>query len=117
VKESESGVAVYANDCSNSQQNAVDCRETFLFEIDADAEPDIWGRVAGVFNLANVAPVKATLARPNTDQVRLTVAMQSISATMADFIRRKLLQLTSVNMVKLQASSLHRQEDVSASHE
>jgi hypothetical protein len=93
---------VYPNDQSLDDRTAA-TRGTFLFEIEADADPDVWVRVAQIFNVANVAPAEVTLKRSSTDRVRIVVAMQNIGAPMAELIRRKLGQLTSIRGVTLHA--------------
>jgi glycine cleavage system regulatory protein len=66
----------------------------FLFRIVADAEPDVLVRIAGIFNIANIAPRRATLRRTSPDQVNISIAIELSLAANAEMIRRKLEQLT-----------------------
>jgi hypothetical protein len=92
---------VYAGDTGALELSPGQARTVFWFTIEADAEPDVWARIANLFNAANVAPLNATLHRPSPHRVHLSVRMGPISAATADMIQRKLLQLTCVTSVEL----------------
>jgi hypothetical protein len=92
---------VYAGDTAAPDLSSELATNVFLFSIEADADPDVLARVATLFNLANVAPLRATLQRRSPDHVHIIVDMERISRTMADMIRRKLVQLTCVISVDL----------------
>lgn len=97
---------VYAGD--NGQGSSGESRtNVFLFEIQADAEPDVLARVANLLNLANEIPLSAHLQRKSAEHVYIEVTMERITTTMADMIRRKLLQLTCVISVELVVQSTH----------
>jgi acetolactate synthase regulatory subunit len=89
---------VYAGDTAAAQRTLPGA--VFAYEISADPEPDVLARVAGICNLANVAPRQVKLTR-DTDEVRISVQLDFISDATADSIRRKLQQLTCVNSVTL----------------
>lgn len=92
---------VYAGD--TSAIHPVEDGETrvYTFAIEADADPDVLSRIAGVCNLANVAPRRLLFERGPRGQATARVEMTGISAATADSILRKLLQLTSVTAVNM----------------
>jgi hypothetical protein len=71
-----------------------------LFVIEAECEPHVLARVAGIFNIANVAPQNANLVRRSSSVLTISVAIEIGQAT-AEAIRRKLEQLTCVLSVTL----------------
>ena len=73
----------------------------YLFSVEADAEPDVFARIANVFNIANTAPHHASLRRDSPDTVRVTVAIVLSEANICEMIRRKLEQLTSTISVEV----------------
>jgi hypothetical protein len=73
----------------------------FLFVIEAECEPHVLTRVAGIFNIANVAPESANLTRRSSSELTISVVMEIRQGT-AESIRRKLEQLTCVLSVGLQ---------------
>jgi hypothetical protein len=92
---------VYAGDITTIHL-AADTRSTmYCFRVKADPEPDVLARVAGIFNIANAAPYRATLLRDSPDVVNMSVAIELSGAIMADMIRRKLEQLICVISVEL----------------
>jgi NAD(P)-dependent dehydrogenase (short-subunit alcohol dehydrogenase family) len=95
---------VYAGDTAQAQQKGRATDEAFLFTIEADADADVFGRIANLFNLANVAPESASLHRLSADRVRMTVNLAHVSGFTADMIRRKLEQLTCVRHLTLSRS-------------
>jgi hypothetical protein len=95
---------VYAGDTAQAQQKGHASDETFSFVIEADADADVFGRIANLFNLANVAPRSASLTRLSSDRVKITVDLAHVSHFTADMIRRKLEQLTSVRQLTLSRS-------------
>jgi hypothetical protein len=82
----------------------------FLFAIEADAEPDVLARVAGLFNLADMAPRSASLCRESFEHLHIAVEIERISATTADMIRRKLMQFTCVISVELIVQNTVRED-------
>jgi hypothetical protein len=94
---------VYAGDITTIHL-AADTRSTvYCFRVKADPEPDVLARVAGIFNIANAAPYRATLLRDSPDVVNMSVAIELSGAVMADMIRRKLAQLTCVISVEMKS--------------
>ena len=96
---------VYAGDLAQSGATAISVARVFAYRIEADAEPDVLARIAGICNLANVAPRRVNLDRDERGVVIVEVDLDGISASTADSIRRKLLQLTCVTSVSLGADS------------
>jgi|SRR5450432_2287735 len=92
---------VYAGDTLALDQSACSTGDIFFFEIEADADPDVFGRIANLFNLANVAPLSASLRRPSSGEVRVSVSLSLVSRHAAESIRRKLDQLTCITSVEL----------------
>ena len=91
---------VYAGD-AGTQRLDEGVRILFLFVIEADPDPDVFARVAMIFNLANVAPCSARFQRRSEGNVTIEVAMPLLGVAQADLIRRKLEQLTCTLSVSL----------------
>jgi hypothetical protein len=92
---------VYAGDVTTPTRSADIGTTFYLFRVEADLEPDVFARVACIFNIANCAPHRATLCRQSASAVTITVAIELSGAGVADMIRRKLEQLTSTLSVEL----------------
>lgn len=92
---------VYAGDVASTGASRASAAQVFAYRVEADAEPDVLARIAGICNLANVAPRRVTLDRLDRVSVLVEIELDGISAATADSIRRKLLQLTCVNGVSL----------------
>lgn len=92
---------VYAADLGVPGSSNEDAGAVFVFVIEADAQPDVLSRVASAFNLANRPPLAATLRRESLEQVHIVIDMAQITPSVADSIRRKLLQLTCVTAVEM----------------
>jgi hypothetical protein len=103
---------VYAGDTAipDSSQHP---KGIFLFAIEADAEPDVLARVASLFIFTNVAPLSASLHRESTERVKILVEMESISASTADLIHRKLAQLTCIISVEMTVQKALRKDALS----
>jgi hypothetical protein len=54
----------------------------------------VLARVASLFNIANVAPRRATLYCDKAEAAVISIEIELSSAVMADMMRRKLEQLT-----------------------
>jgi hypothetical protein len=101
---------VYAGDIAAVAPLTATGSTVFLFRIAADADADVFARVASVFNIGNVAPQRASLWQAAHGQVHISIAVELSSATTADLIRRKLEQLTctlSVDCVVSDPSENH----------
>lgn len=85
---------VYAGDIAAVTSSTVGGSSVFLFRIAADADADVFARIASVFNIANSAPQRASLWQAASGQVHISVAIALPSAATADLIQRKLEQLT-----------------------
>jgi hypothetical protein len=92
---------LYSGDTTNIGAS-IDPATVFLFTIEADAEPDVFARIANCFNLANVAPLRATLQRKSSDIVKIAVEIGPLSLASAEMINRKISQLTCVHEVTVQ---------------
>jgi hypothetical protein len=92
---------VYAGDVTNPKSSLNTGATLFLFRVEADAEPDVFARVATIFNIANIAPRRATLRRESSGTVNVTVVIELARASVADMLRRKLEQLTCTLSVEL----------------
>ena len=92
---------VYAGDLAQSRASALDSAQAFAYRIEADAEPDVLARIAGICNLANSPPRRVALERTAGGGVLMEIDLDGISSHTADSIRRKLLQLTCVTSVSL----------------
>ena len=95
-----SSADVYAGDISMIE-HCGDCDEVlYTFAVQADADSDAFARVAGLFNIANTAPVNVSLQRSQILGVlEISITLDQIHASTADLIRRKLEQLTCVRRV------------------
>jgi hypothetical protein len=91
---------VYAGDTTALDAPTGRPARNFLFLIEAECEPHVLARVAGIFNIANVAPQSANLVRLSSSVLTISVAIE-IGQTTAESIRRKLEQLTCVLSVAL----------------
>ena len=92
---------VYAGDLAQSRASALDSAQVFAYRIEADAEPDVLARIAGICNLANSPPRRVALERTAGGGVLMEIDLDGISSHTADSIRRKLQQLTCVTSVSL----------------
>jgi hypothetical protein len=90
---------VYAADTASVGADAGADGKSYTYSVEADPDPDVLSRVAGVCNLANVAPRRMSLERLAGDCVKIDIELDGISESTADSIRRKLLQLTCVTSV------------------
>jgi hypothetical protein len=72
-----------------------------LYRIDADAQPDVLLRIAGVLNFANQAPWTFCMQNSGVEEVTVETSLRDVSAVLADMIRRKLTQLTCVIKVEM----------------
>jgi len=92
---------VYADDHTNPNSSLDTGTTLFLFRIEADAEPGVFARVAAVFNIANIAPRRATLDRESPGTVNIRVFIELARAGIAEMLRRKLEQLTCTLSVEV----------------
>jgi hypothetical protein len=87
---------VYAGDTETTNLVEAQQPQSYIFTVTADAEPNVFGLIANLFNIANLAPRYATLETQPDELVVVTVRIGPISPTLGDMIGRKLLQLTCV---------------------
>jgi hypothetical protein len=93
-KDHSVAAAAYAGDTTALLAASAAGSSVFVFRIEADAEPNTFARVAGVFNIANTAPQRVSLRRGSPGQVNISIEIELAQALTADMIRRKLEQLT-----------------------
>jgi hypothetical protein len=91
---------VYAGDTTSLNPPTGNPTRHFLFVVEADCEPHVLARVAGILNIANAAPHSVNLTRRSSNELTISVVMEIGQAT-AESIRRKLEQLTCVMSVVL----------------
>ena len=94
---------VYAGD-AGAQRHDAGVPTLFSFVIEADPQPDVFLRVAMIFNLANVAPHSVKFQRQSEGNATMEIIMPLLSGAQADLIRRKLEQLTCTLSVSLSES-------------
>jgi hypothetical protein len=87
---------VYAGDTETTNLVSAQQPQSYRFTITADSEPDVFGRIANLFNIANLAPQHATFECQPGEIVLVTVQLGPISIALGDMIARKLRQLTCV---------------------
>ena len=92
---------VYAADTAQTRDAANADGSIYAYSVEADPDPDVLARIAGVCNIANIAPRAVHFERTSEDRVKIRIDLDGISASTADSIRRKLLQLTCVSAVSL----------------
>jgi hypothetical protein len=61
-----------------------------------DLDPTGVSRVVHQFALSNLAPTEVHCVRVDADSIEVVALMEGLSVAVAEFIRRKLLQLTCV---------------------
>lgn len=71
----------------------------FLYTIVADAAPDVLVRVSMALSLSSQCPSQVVLSQPEPDIVRIDATLLGISPQSADYVHRKLLQITDVREV------------------
>ena len=77
---------------------------THVFFIEADADANVFSRVANQFNYANVAPSRVTLHEGAAGTLRMEVELRGVRPATAESICRKLEQLTCVVRVRFSGS-------------
>lgn len=66
------------------------------YRILIDLDPTGLSRVVHQLALANMAPTEVHCVRVDADSIEIVASMEGLSLAAAEFIRRKLLQLTCV---------------------
>jgi hypothetical protein len=99
---------VYAGDVAST--SAADARDTaiYVFQIEADAEPGTFARIANVFNFANAPPNHVHLELDKSGKTPIIDVEMTIGTPIANSLRRKLLQLTDVIQVDLRPATPSR---------
>jgi hypothetical protein len=90
---------VYSGDVAKSDSHF--SLGNFFFFIEADADPDAFARIAGVFNFANKPIEAAKIERGDADTLTFQIEIIDIAATLAESLHRKLSQLTAVRVVEI----------------
>jgi hypothetical protein len=87
---------VYAGDTDTPSALSED---TVLFVVVADADADVLLRVATQLRLGNVAPSGGALATRADGAVVMSFEIVGLADTTVDYIRRKIIQITTVHTV------------------
>lgn len=90
---------VYSGDVAKSDSHF--SLGDFFFFIEADADPDTFSRIAGIFNFANKAIEAAKIQRGGADTLTFQIEIMDIAPTLAESLHRKLSQLTAVRVVEI----------------
>ena len=86
---------VYAGDTDSTTAHDETDGAMCFFDIEADSEPGTFARIAGVLNIANVAPSRVTLDVEKDETLKIHIELR-VGFKMAQSIQRKLGQLTDV---------------------
>jgi hypothetical protein len=87
---------VYAGDIASHTPLVRWAVDRYLFQIEAEAEPGTFARIANLLNIANIAPDRVTLRlNESRHTLRVNIELTASFAT-AQSIQRKLKQLTDV---------------------
>lgn len=93
---------VYAGDDGLAEKDGQNVqRQICRFVVNADADPDALLKIAASVMLSNTLPRSLSLASSMPQKVVINVEMENITASTAESIRRKLLQLTCTESVEL----------------
>jgi hypothetical protein len=92
---------VYAGDLGSVSKEPCGVAD-YEFRVVADATPDVLLRIAIPFNVANTAPVRASLRTCEDGQIEFEIRLPHISASLAENIARKLDQLLIVTRVHVE---------------
>lgn len=84
-----------------------------IIRVEADADSSMLVRIASTVNFANAAPWSVVLTTRG-EIVEIVVEFRSLRAGLAEFMRRKLLQLTCVRSVELETSKTESSDARSA---
>lgn len=74
---------------------------SYVFVVEADADPDVLVRMASQFAFAQTAPFRVNLVRSHPECVRIEVELHHLSPAGADAIRRKIDRLTCTLSVEV----------------
>jgi len=77
-----------------------------VYEVSADSDPGALSRVAATLALANVAPLRVTCEREESDGILITAVLDGITLMVADLILRKLQQQSVVVQATLMCEEL-----------
>ncbi|HSN73446.1 MAG TPA: hypothetical protein VLT59_18155 [Steroidobacteraceae bacterium] len=94
---------VYADDDALRDGVPSASQHAFEYRVTADPDPDALCRIANQMLFANVAPWRLELIRDRAGHVCVTVELRGVVPSVAESIRRKLLQLTCVLDVEFRA--------------
>ena len=84
---------VYAGDDSlKAEGGSGDHRGVFVIRLLADADPDVFLRVASHLNVLNRAPARVVLAREAEDHVRMTIVVTDCSAFIVDMFNTHIVR-------------------------
>lgn len=100
---------VYAGDLAMSSRDlSAKAPRTFVFKVEADADPDALLRIVNQLNLANRAPAALTLVGSQDETVLVEARIDLLTMELADLITRKLAQLTCVREAQCSATAVEQ---------
>jgi len=94
--EGSSHADVYAGDTVSPREVGAPDGAIHVFNIEADAEPGSFARIANVLSIANVAPIRGSLESRRNDGTLVIYIELRVCHSTAQAIQRKLTQLTEV---------------------
>lgn len=88
---------VYAGDNDQMRNRDSDAREDCIrFCVEADAAPDSLARIIGILAMSNLAPSVMHSDLKSGERMLITAQFDRLSPVTAEFLRRKVQQLTCV---------------------
>jgi hypothetical protein len=93
---------VYAGDTGSHGDTVPKPRAFYIYAICSDPDADAFGRIANLFNFANVPPQRVDLRTERDHRLTVSVEIGPIEESVAEAIRRKVAQLTCVVEVHVQ---------------
>ena len=95
---------VYAGDQPSLTPLALENLANFTIHFEGDADPDVLLRVASQLLLSNALPNQLILKLAAPGIVVIDAALHAITQSTAESVKRKLMQLTSADVVHLSRS-------------
>jgi hypothetical protein len=87
---------VYAGDEDLRGQRPPRHGSAVLFIVHADADPDSLSRISGIIAMSNLPPHSASVVSGPVGQLDISIEVRGCGEATAEFLRRKLEQLTCV---------------------
>jgi len=92
---------VYAGDEDMGSAPPSPCAPSILFIVTADPDFDCLARISAIIAMTNSPPHSGSLITHSSGQLIVTLEIRQCSSTTAEFLRRKLEQLTCVITAEL----------------